>query len=507
MGKVGSIFRDARLGKGLTLDQVSDETNISKRFLQGIEADNFEGFPGEVYVLGFLRNYAEFLGLDALQIVARYRLNEVPQESGQAESPSPSAEARTPEAPEKIQATEPQKPSPSPLTEASEKNHVAQAQDLAPAPSPKAAEEESTTQTPSLFSEAEEAENLLSSSSEKKKTAATKKKRRAKPDAQEKRGKDETTPHALGLKEEASSSGQAPQPQSLSKPEPVKPLKSENTHIQAGRILPFVLVGIVLIIAAISIIPKLNLPAGTSRASAEYHAEGLPFEQRLYPQDKVYLPLGDDFISITLRSIKDKVTFDTPYGALTAGLNEEAVINPSADNERLIATVMDYAPNASQNGALVHFDAKEALSQSESPGDILVPAGSGSASGSQGSPAIQPSPSLQGQAEPAVLFRSSGGPHPFYVNISFMSPVLFRYEADRKEWVEKYYRKGESVTVNAANSITFWTANAQAVKVSVFQSAGKSTELVMGGPGEIAVQRLSWSNAQSGWAMVAAPLD
>ncbi len=106
-----------------------------------------------------------------------------------------------------------------------------------------------------------------------------------------------------------------------------------------------------------------------------------------------------------------------------------------------------------------------------------------------------------------MLFRSSGGPHPFYVNISFMSPVLFRYEADRKEWVEKYYRKGESVTVNAANSITFWTANAQAVKVSVFQSAGKSTELVMGGPGEIAVQRLSWSNAQGGWAMVAAPLD
>jgi Uncharacterized protein conserved in bacteria len=45
MGKVGSIFRDTRLSKGLTLDQVADEINISKRFLQGIENDNFRRIP------------------------------------------------------------------------------------------------------------------------------------------------------------------------------------------------------------------------------------------------------------------------------------------------------------------------------------------------------------------------------------------------------------------------------------------------------------------------------
>jgi len=49
MAKVGALFRDARLEKGLTLDQVADETNISKRFLQGIENDNFQGFPGSLY--------------------------------------------------------------------------------------------------------------------------------------------------------------------------------------------------------------------------------------------------------------------------------------------------------------------------------------------------------------------------------------------------------------------------------------------------------------------------
>jgi Uncharacterized protein conserved in bacteria len=62
MGKVGNIFRDTRLGKGLTLDQVADETNISKRFLQGIENDNFDGFPGEVYIIGFTGIMLNFWG-------------------------------------------------------------------------------------------------------------------------------------------------------------------------------------------------------------------------------------------------------------------------------------------------------------------------------------------------------------------------------------------------------------------------------------------------------------
>lgn len=279
--------------------------------------------------------------------------------------------------------------------------------------------------------------------------------------------------------------------------------KEKMPHIQLGRIIPLALVGIVVVIAVISIVPTLRLHSKASHVPAEYRAEGLPFEQRLYPQDKVFLPLGNDFVSMTLTSIKDKVTFDTPYGPLNAGLNEEAVINPSSESERLIAVILDFAPNEPQNGVRVRFDTKPALSSADQPGDITVAADTQKNQGVQTSPALAPST----QSAPEVLFRSSGGPHPFYVSVSFMAPVLFRYEADKKEWVEKYYRKGESITVNASNSITFWAANAQAVKVNVFQSAGKSTELVMGGAGEIAVKRLSWSNAQGGWAVVANTLD
>jgi len=512
MGKVGSIFRDARLGKGLTMEQVSDETNISKRFLQGIEADNFDGFPGEVYILGFLRNYAEFLGLDAVKIIERYRQSDKEDEQATGQTLSSDAgdasdqgkEVKEAPAPAQVPVSTPapaptRTPAPSaqPAAEKTDKT------DNEEASAPPQAQESS------LFSEMEGQERMEGLESPPSAPSASPKKRKT---SSARKSRTRTEPH----EGEAKVQGEPQSPQSATTEEPSAPMQARqtaepppsSTHrgtstrrvtlVQAGRLLPFILLGLVLLIAAISIIPTLKLPSGTNRTPSEYHAEGLPFEQRLYPQDKVYLPLGDDFISITLRAITDKISFDTPYGTLTVGLNEDAVMNPSADQERLVATALDYAPNEPKNGALVHFDVKEPLSTTEVSTDITVP--------EEASRTAAP-PTAQGQTSPVVLFRSAGGPHPFHVNVSFMSPVLFRYEADRKEWVEKYYRKGESITVNASNSITFWTANAQAVKVNVFQSAGKSTELVMGGPGEIAVQRLSWSNAQGGWALVATPLD
>ena len=42
-------------------------------YLQGIESDNYGQLPGKTYVLGFLRSYAEYLGLDGDDVVARYR--------------------------------------------------------------------------------------------------------------------------------------------------------------------------------------------------------------------------------------------------------------------------------------------------------------------------------------------------------------------------------------------------------------------------------------------------
>jgi cytoskeletal protein RodZ len=70
---LGEKLRQARGEKGCSLDQVSRDTNIATRYLEALEAEDFSCFPGEPYILGFLRNYSEYLGLDPQEQLSRYR--------------------------------------------------------------------------------------------------------------------------------------------------------------------------------------------------------------------------------------------------------------------------------------------------------------------------------------------------------------------------------------------------------------------------------------------------
>ena len=70
MESLGEKLKETRNEKGLTLDQISRETNISVRFLEALESENFDVFPGEPYVLGFLRNYSSYLDLDVQKIIS-----------------------------------------------------------------------------------------------------------------------------------------------------------------------------------------------------------------------------------------------------------------------------------------------------------------------------------------------------------------------------------------------------------------------------------------------------
>jgi len=81
MESVGEKLRKAREAKNVSLDQVSRETNIAKRYLQALEEEDVSQFPGDTYAMGFLRNYAEYLGLNPAEMITLYknmRLQEQP---------------------------------------------------------------------------------------------------------------------------------------------------------------------------------------------------------------------------------------------------------------------------------------------------------------------------------------------------------------------------------------------------------------------------------------------
>ncbi|MDR2072866.1 MAG: helix-turn-helix domain-containing protein [Spirochaetaceae bacterium] len=73
MESLGDKLKSAREEKGYSYEHVGREINIARRYLEALEEEDFSKFPGEPYLLGFLRNYSEYLGLDVDEMLSLYR--------------------------------------------------------------------------------------------------------------------------------------------------------------------------------------------------------------------------------------------------------------------------------------------------------------------------------------------------------------------------------------------------------------------------------------------------
>ncbi len=85
MDSYGEILRNAREQKKLTLETVERETSISKELLEALENENTSAFHADAYLVGFLRNYAEYLELDSNRLILLHRnmmLQEAPVPEG-----------------------------------------------------------------------------------------------------------------------------------------------------------------------------------------------------------------------------------------------------------------------------------------------------------------------------------------------------------------------------------------------------------------------------------------
>ncbi|MDP3940983.1 MAG: helix-turn-helix domain-containing protein [bacterium] len=73
MIRIGQKLRDERLRRGLSLDDVAKATKIRQSFLLAIEKGDYSKLPSSAYVQGFVRNYAEYLGLSKREVLALFR--------------------------------------------------------------------------------------------------------------------------------------------------------------------------------------------------------------------------------------------------------------------------------------------------------------------------------------------------------------------------------------------------------------------------------------------------
>lgn len=70
---LGARFQAARTRLGLSLDEAERATRVRAKYLAAFEEGRFHELPPDVYTLGFIRRYAELLGLDPRKVCTEYR--------------------------------------------------------------------------------------------------------------------------------------------------------------------------------------------------------------------------------------------------------------------------------------------------------------------------------------------------------------------------------------------------------------------------------------------------
>jgi len=384
MAPIGELLRSAREQKGLSLDRVADETNIAKRYLAALEAEDFTVFPGDTYAIGFLRNYAEYLGLPSDELASSYKNMKIQEQ-------------------------------PIPLEE------------LIPRRKP-----------PVLLISIVAAVLVVGGLS---------------------------TAIVLG---------------------------GRKAHASADRV------------------------ALQHRQPTEYQTNGASFEKRMYVGDSLVVTYNGQKYKLALSHIDDAVTLDTPAGPTRLILGEEGTIDLDRNNQpELKVLVSDLSKNDPTKGADLRFDyvnadaALNAAAQAPAENPAAAQAATtDSATGAAQATPPPPEPAAPAGSKSTVLFEAGRSPYPFVLSVTFRGSCLFRYEIDRKDRDERYYHKGETITINANNNVKLWASDGQEVKLTVSASGGKTADLDLGGAGEVSVKRIAWSQADSGgWALSANDVD
>jgi cytoskeleton protein RodZ len=99
MSSFGETLRRERELRQISLREIAEATKINLRYLDALERDDFRHLPGGVFNKGFVRAYAQFIGIDPETMVTAYLDEERRQQARVARvgaQPAPAPEAEIP---------------------------------------------------------------------------------------------------------------------------------------------------------------------------------------------------------------------------------------------------------------------------------------------------------------------------------------------------------------------------------------------------------------------------
>ena len=82
--EIGTFLQNLRTKKGMSLEEIATKTMVQQRFLDAIEKGDYEQLPEPLYIRGFIRRFAEALGIDGVPISESFPLGSAQPGSGNA---------------------------------------------------------------------------------------------------------------------------------------------------------------------------------------------------------------------------------------------------------------------------------------------------------------------------------------------------------------------------------------------------------------------------------------
>jgi cytoskeleton protein RodZ len=73
MASLGQSLREAREERNISIEEIASATKIGHRYLEALENDRLDIMPGEFFIRGIIRTYARAIGLDAEEVLSRYK--------------------------------------------------------------------------------------------------------------------------------------------------------------------------------------------------------------------------------------------------------------------------------------------------------------------------------------------------------------------------------------------------------------------------------------------------
>jgi len=99
MSSFGETLKRERELRQISLREIAEATKINLRYLDALERDDFRHLPGGVFNKGFVRAYAQFIGIDPETMVTAYLEEDGRQQSRAARAGAPPPQVHVAEAP------------------------------------------------------------------------------------------------------------------------------------------------------------------------------------------------------------------------------------------------------------------------------------------------------------------------------------------------------------------------------------------------------------------------